>query len=174
MRWEWDDSGDNRVADLWRMREELSRSGRVVYAKWYRGRATFFSKEVFTAFLALLGSARLRAQELEGSAREILALLEMDSPLSTKQIKEATGLRGRAMERDYERAMKALWSRLLVVGFGEVDDGAFPSLAVGSTKVLCEDLWNKSMELTRDEAAEKIAQVLPKSSLFLRQLSKIV
>src|SRR5205809_926272 len=57
MRWEWDTGGDHRVADLWRLREELSRSGKVVYAKWYRGRATFFSKQVFTWMLALLESS---------------------------------------------------------------------------------------------------------------------
>src|SRR4051812_17327021 len=58
MRWEWDESGDDRVADLWHLRERLSRSGEVVYAKWFQGRATFFSREVFTAFLTLLGTAR--------------------------------------------------------------------------------------------------------------------
>lgn len=40
MHWEWDDAGDKRVADLWHLREELSRSGeRVVYTKWFQNRA---------------------------------------------------------------------------------------------------------------------------------------
>ncbi|HMN67936.1 MAG TPA: hypothetical protein PKC28_05290, partial [Bdellovibrionales bacterium] len=40
MRWEWDAGSDNRVAELWYLREELSRSRKVVYVKWYQGRAT--------------------------------------------------------------------------------------------------------------------------------------
>lgn len=54
MRWEWDESGDNRVGNLWHLRTELSTTTEVVYAKWFRGRATFFSREIFPAFLRLL------------------------------------------------------------------------------------------------------------------------
>src|SRR4051812_35309378 len=53
MRWEWDDSGDDSVADLWHLRMELSTSRKVIYTKWYKGRATFFSLPVFQALLAL-------------------------------------------------------------------------------------------------------------------------
>jgi hypothetical protein len=174
MRWEWDESGDDRVAHLWHLRTELSRSGQVVYAKWYRGRATFFSRELFMALLARLGSTREDARrELSPVAREILGVLEMDSPLSTKQIKAATDLRGRANEPRYERAMKELWSRLLVVGFGEFEDGAFPSLAVGATKLLFEDLWNDARELSPDEALAEVRLKLeasPPIGKFLRSL----
>lgn len=40
MRWEWDSNGDNRVGELWVLREELSRSGQVIYSKWYQNRAS--------------------------------------------------------------------------------------------------------------------------------------
>src|SRR5262245_39894917 len=53
MRWEWDENGDDRVSRLWHLREELSRSGRVVYGKWFRGRATFFSRDLFRALLSV-------------------------------------------------------------------------------------------------------------------------
>lgn len=55
MRWEWDEDGDNRVARLWHLRAELSTSNRVIYTKWFRGRATFFSRPVFVAMRAILG-----------------------------------------------------------------------------------------------------------------------
>ena len=66
MRWEWDDNGDDRVARLWHLREELSRSKKVVYAKWLNGRATFFSREVFAA----LPSRFERARPMDRGRRE--------------------------------------------------------------------------------------------------------
>src|SRR5262249_14218922 len=109
MRWEWDESGDDRVTRLWHLRADLSVSNRVIYTKWFRGRATFFSRPVFTALRAILGSELA----LSPIAREILEVLKMDSPLSTKALKRATDLQGRLNEGRYERAMRELWSRLL-------------------------------------------------------------
>ncbi len=171
MRWEWDDEGDSRVADLWHLKTELSSSRKVVYAKWYQGRATFFSREVFTWVLAALG-APIAGRAMSGETRQILELLEQDSPLSTKQLKAATELRGRALEGIYSRALKALWQKGLIVGFGEVDDGAFPSLAVGATQVIFEDLWAEARELGQTEAWGALEQKLGTKSLFLKQLKK--
>jgi hypothetical protein len=80
MKWEWDENGDNRVADLWQLRTKLSCCNQVVYSKWFQGRATFFSRSVFTAIL------RMRAMEpvLSRQAEEILQFLIEDSPISTK------------------------------------------------------------------------------------------
>ncbi|MBX3033239.1 MAG: hypothetical protein KF865_04880 [Bdellovibrionaceae bacterium] len=143
MRWEWDQDGDDRVARLWVLREELSRSGEVVYSKWFRGRATFFSKE---AFVHLLRTLRSREQEanLKGEAKGLYDLLLESSPRSTKELKIESDLRGRLLEGVYQKAMKQLFEAGLVVGWGEVDEGAFPSLATGATRVLFEDLWEKA------------------------------
>lgn len=72
MRWEWDENGDDRVAKLWHLRRELAESKRVIYSKWYRGRATLFSKEMFK-FLWV--ATRPRREGIRGEAREILDLL---------------------------------------------------------------------------------------------------
>lgn len=179
MRWEWDQEGDDRVARLWQLREALSRSGQVVYAKWYRGRATFFSRDVFAAMLSLLGSSSERggrgeARGLSAGARRLLGLLEMDSPLSTKELKALADMRGKAYEPAYEKALKELWASLRAVGYGERDDGAFPSLLVGATKNLFEDLWESSKELSADEAWAVIRAKVPGESLFLKQLGKML
>jgi hypothetical protein len=168
MRWEWDDDGDDRVAKLWHLRAELSASSKVVYAKWFRGRATFFSREVFTALLAAFGKPPYLSRE----ARSLLDALSLDSPLSTKQLKRATELTGRLNEPTYERAMKELWSRFLIVGFGEVDDGAFPSLAVGATQVIFEDLVEASRAIRPEEAWAMLESKLA-GTLFLKQARKI-
>lgn len=144
MRWEWDSGGDNRVAELWHLREQLSRSGKVVYGKWFKGRATFFSKEVFTALHHRFNFQEGANRDLTREAAEILSTLDDNSPLSTKQLKRAVALEGKDMESTYQRSLKSLWDRLMVVGFGEIDDGAFPSLAVGSTRHLFDDLYQKS------------------------------
>jgi hypothetical protein len=173
MRWEWDQEGDTRVADLWHLRTKLSESRKVVYAKWFRGRATFFSKEVFTALLALLQTSRAPNEGLGAESRRILDALNMDSPLSTKQLKALTELRGRALEPLYEKALKQLWSRLLIVGCGEFDDGAFPSLAIGSTSLLHEDLWDASKAISPEEASDFLAKKIPQDSPFLKQLTRL-
>ncbi len=173
MRWEWDDESDHRVADLWHLRAELSDCTKVVYAKWYRGRATFFSRELFTALLALLNRPTRSRRELSENGRKIFDCLLMDSPLSPRVIKKMTELQGKLLESTYEKAIKELWSKLLIVGFGEIQDGAFPSLAVGATEVLFEDLWRASRRMNVEEASEVVKKVLGDQSLFLKPLHKL-
>ncbi len=140
MEWSWDADADPRVAELWHLRERLARSQEVAYAKWFRGRATFFSLPVFHALLGRFARMDPFAG-LPHEASDILEILRERSPLSTKELRAAADLRGKAYEGVFTHAMKALWSRLLVVGFGEIEDGAFPSLAIGATELLFEDLW---------------------------------
>ncbi len=173
MRWEWDASGDNRVSDMWMLMKRLSDTKQVVYTKWYQGRATFFSRELFKALLAHVKATGDLSGGLSRNAREILETLELDSPLSTKQLKKLTDLQGRDNEPAYNRAMKELFSKFLIVGFGEVDDGAFPSLAVGATKLLYEDLWVESRKLDPQEASRSVENYFPSGSAIRRYLDKI-
>ena len=178
MRWEWDSDGDDRVPMIWRLREILSRSGKVVYSKWYRGRATFFSRELFTQLLAATGAYKKYSNlaqntgDLSRNAITILEVLEMDSPLSTKELKATTEMKGKYNEKAYTKALKELWDRFLIVGYGEKDDGAFPSLLIGSTKNLFEDLWSESADIDADIALGRIKELLPADSLFLKQFLK--
>jgi hypothetical protein len=165
MKWEWDENGDDRVAQLWRLREQLSLSNEVIYSKWFRGRATFFSKEVFAAILKLTNPEPHPEQVLSQDARNVLQALEMDSPLSTKQLKRAVDLQGRFNEVTYTRALKELWNRLLIVAYGEVDEGTFPSLALGATRVLFEELYRSARSMKSDKA-EQIVNRLPEDSQF--------
>jgi len=173
MRWEWDESGDNRVGNLWHLRCQLSTTRKTVYAKWFRGRATLFSLKVFPDILRALNPDGARG--LSTTAGSILRILEAESPISTKELKRMTGLKGRANEAAYEKALKELWSRLLIVGFGEVDDGAFPSLAVGATQVLFESLWEKafSEELAPSQALARAQKALGEKNLFYKQLCRL-
>jgi hypothetical protein len=143
MSWDWDDDGaDARVVDLWHLRAKLAASSSVVYSKWYRNRATFFSRDAFAGMLGcLVRAARRLERTINPDAADILALLDESSPRSTKELRREVDLTGRLGERRWNVALRELWSRLLVVGAGEVADGAFPSLAVGSTRLMFEDIW---------------------------------
>jgi hypothetical protein len=171
MRWEWDQEGDTRVHDLWHLREHLARSMKVVYSKWYQGRATFFSRDVFRAMLA----TRLRDADphhgLPPTSQRLLEVLEDDSPVSTKELKRRAELQGRANEAAFTRGMGALWTRLLAVGAGEVDDGAFPSLAVGATPLMFEDLWLAAGQLRAEDTA-LLERTFARAPLFGRAFQK--
>lgn len=171
MRWDWDEGADPRVVELWHLRERLSQTSDVAYAKWFRGRATFFSIPVFHALLAELAAAGDLLAGLPRAAHDILDLLRDRSPLSTKEIRRAADLRGKANERMYEHAMKALATRLLVVGWGEVADGAFPSLAVGATELLHEDVWLARKDAPADGKA-KLASVMASSPALAKEVAR--
>jgi hypothetical protein len=165
MIWEWDEDGEEGLANLWHLMKRLSDCRKVIYSKWYQGRATFFSIELFTALLALQNAEAPRTP-LSETAQTILETLEMDSPLSTKEIKIRTELRGKFNEPLYNKAMKELFRRFLIVAFGEVDDGAFPSLAVGATRTLFEGIWKDSQKLGAKEAGEILDKYMPEGSKF--------
>jgi hypothetical protein len=170
MRWDWDETADPRVPALWHLREELARSREVVYSKWLGERATFLSRALFTAMLA---SQRAVGADLEAGlapdALEMLRLLESDSPLSTKQLRRDAGLTGRIAEAAFRDGLKQLFHRMLAVGYGEVDDGAFPSLAIGATRTLFEELWDEAAALDPGSARERVRALLPEGSPFARQ-----
>lgn len=172
MRWEWDDSGDSRVADLWHLREELSRSKQVVYAKWYQGRATFFSRDLFVPLLATLNRVT-QDRRLPSEAKQVLEVLEMDSPLSSKVLRRRSELEGKDLESTYQKALKELWNRLRIVGFGEIDDGAFPSLAIGATQLLFEDLWRDALKRQSSPAGE-FRERLASASPFLKHYDRLL
>ena len=180
MKWTWDADADPRVAELWHLRERLARSSDVAYAKWFRGRATFFSLPVFRAMLGELDKAGDLFSGLPHEANEILERLRELSPRSTKELRallnprslrSTPSLRGKQFESLFAHAMKALWTRLLIVGTGEVPDGAFPSLAVAASEMMFEDLWN-ARDHVPDDAREKLESVMASCPAFDRELAR--
>jgi hypothetical protein len=172
MYWDWDESGDNRVFDMWSLMKRLSESGEVVYSKWYQGRATFFSKELFTALIRLSFNTFSNPSVLSRHAREILEVLEQDSPLSTKKLKLICELQGKDNARIYDKAVKELFTGFLIVGYGEVDDGAFPSLAVAATRTIFEELYLNAQSMPEAKAQAIVDRYMPESGLFRKYFEK--
>jgi hypothetical protein len=171
MAWAWDEDADPRVAEVWHLRARLAESSDVAYAKWFRGRATFFSLPVFHALLGRIDAAGDMMAGLPHEANELLERLREVSPRSTKELRAEVGLRGKQLESLFTHAMKALWARLLVVGTGEVADGAFPSLAVSATEMMFEDLWNSRRSVPAS-ADQKLDEVLARSPAFAKELAR--
>ncbi|MCC6138770.1 MAG: hypothetical protein IT287_09065, partial [Bdellovibrionaceae bacterium] len=174
MRWEWNEHGDDKVGALWGLMKRLSESRSVVYSKWFQGRATFFSRELFTSMLCVLQQYGNLPETLTRTSRVILEILENDSPLSTKQLKKLAELQGKDNEAEYNRSLKELFAKQLIVAFGEVHDGAFPSLAIGATRFLYEDLWEEAKKLSPQKAQKTVEELLPTGSKTRRYLDKIL
>jgi len=167
MRWAWDQGADGRVVHLWHLRERLASSRAAVYAKWFRGRAVFLSRPLFVAMLAAARTpSRDALHALSRESLELLSLLEDDSPQSSKTLRREAGLTGRHNEAVWTRALRALWERLLIVGTGEVEDGAFPSLAIGSTRLIFEELWDEAQAGPNDAQRALLSRAFPPDSAF--------
>lgn len=174
MRWAWDQGADTRVVHLWHLRERLASSRAAVYAKWYKGRAVFFSRPVFVAMLAAAQATRRSAlASLSRESLELLSLLEDDSPQSSKTLRREAGLTGRHNEALWNRALRELWERLLIVGTGEVEDGAFPSLAIGATRLIFEDLWDEAQAGPSADQQALLSRVLPPEGGFGKHWQRI-
>lgn len=168
MRWEWSESGDDKVVQLWHLRRVLAESHRLIYSKWYRRRATLFSEELFKKLWVYFQPER---EKILGEAREILDLLEMESPLSTKQIRRGADLTGRDNEKRFVTAMRELWRTFAIVGVGEIDDGAFPSLAHAATRTVFEDLCIAAEKQFTFEQAQRALDTEITDKTFRRALN---
>jgi hypothetical protein len=73
----------------------------------------------------------------------------------------------------FTAAMKVLWSRLLIVGTGEVEDGAFPSLAVAATELQFEDIWN-ARHKPPAAAVKRLDEVLARAPAYARELDAAI
>src|SRR4029434_2014623 len=106
MVWDWNDEGDEHVWKMWQMMKRLSDCREVVYTKWYQGRATFFSHAVFAAMISASVAHQRPRYQLSETARVLFEVLENNSPLSTRKLKEFAGLQGRENEAAYNRGLK--------------------------------------------------------------------
>ncbi len=151
---------------------ELAVSKRVVYSKWLGGRATFFSRDLFRSMLALRRAGGDLHARLSRPARTLLDVLSDDSPQGTGSAPRECESRRRGERGEYTRAMRVLWERLLVVGVGEREEGGFPSLAVGATELLFEDLWNAAAIVGKGDA-ETVARFELSSPSFARTWQRL-
>jgi hypothetical protein len=143
MNWSWDSEADPRISQLWADREDLASQKLAVYTKYFRDRATFFSKPYF---VSLLREHRPWTKKpSDRLSRWLLDSLLDNTPQSTKMLKRRwRSLDGSAPNGNWDRSLKTLFRGLWIVGLGEEDDGAFPSLRLGATELAWEELWQEA------------------------------
>lgn len=173
MNWDWSEDGDNRVGTLWHLRSKLATSNEVVYSKWFKSRATFFSSELFTALVSLVSKRSLEELKLNEDSVTILSALNDDSPIASKELKRICELEGKENNSRFEKAIKQLWLKFLIVGYGEIEEGGFPSLAVGSSKLLFEDIWDDSKNITDLERRQVVSKYFNVRTEFFSQYFKL-
>ena len=59
------------------------------------------------------------------------------------------------------------------MGYGEIDDGAFPSLAMGATRILFEDLWDEAQSRNPAEATAHVRAAFAASPKLLRHFEQV-
>ena len=174
MHWDWSEHADRRIEKMWHLKDELCERCDVVYAKWFRGRATFFSKQIFPAFLRVLGTTQFEEVLSSRDGDAIYQQLLDNSPQTPSMLKEAVEMESKHNRARFDKAMNVLWKKLYIVGTGEVDEGQFPALAAGATRHIFEDLWNEAEEMSLTTAQEVISGCLPPESLFLKFLQRLL
>jgi hypothetical protein len=94
MVWDWNEDGDMRVAEMWQLIKLLSDSSEVVYSKWYQGRATFFSRELFASMLAVRRRTFDPRRGLSSTAKTLLEVLENQFAAFNEGVKACRGPAG--------------------------------------------------------------------------------
>lgn len=175
MNWKWETADESGLTDLWNLKTELSTSKKVVYTKWYQDKATFISAELFCALFKVLNSdlRNESRRSLSKTSLCILNQLEADSPISSKELKKMVSKIEKRTDVSLDKAMKELWTRLLIVAYGEFKDGSFPSLGIAATETVFEDLWIEANKMSDKSAMTIIERYLPKELLFRKHLEKI-
>ena len=134
---------DKYCEKIWHWKDELPRSRRAFYAKYFKGRGTFISLGLLAHFLAANQTPAApgdhecfyAAGRISHDARTIWAALEQHGPLATLELRHACKMDSQAGNARFKRAMLQLQRLLLVVHFGAEQETA--AWASGRFELTC-------------------------------------
>jgi len=121
---------------VWDWKDQLPRRRRAFYAKYFRARGTFISRQQLPSFLAMREAAVAPEEHerfyaggrISADARAIWETLEREGPLATLELRHACQMETTAGNIRYKRAMLDLQRSLIVSHFGaEQETGAWAS-----------------------------------------------
>ncbi len=145
---------------VWRWKDDLPRRRRAFYAKYFRGRGTFISREQLPNFLAMRETAcapgdHARFYEegrIRGDARVIWEELEKHGPLATLELRHACKMDSKPGNVRFKRAILDLQRLLVAVHSGaeqetaawasgryELTWRAFPQETASAQRILPEE-----------------------------------
>ncbi len=138
MRWEWDESADKGVVKLWWLKNEVARTQKVLYGRFFSNRPVLVSLAEAQRILK-----SLKSQPLSPLAREILLRLEDNSPQTKRMIgRELRGDGWEPTRAEFERALLELQRNFKIVSLGdsEREKGPMPSSEYAALALLFPNL----------------------------------
>jgi len=162
---------------IWRWKDELPRSRKAFYGKYFRGRGTFISLDHLPNFLAMNEAAvspadheRFYAEgRIRGDARAIWESLEKYGPLATLELRHTSKMDTKAGNVRFKRAILDLQRLLIAVHSGtEQETEAWAS---GRYDLVCRAFPKEtamareiSSESARKNLASKFLEVRPQAT----------
>jgi len=138
MKWEWDDSADNRVVKLWWLKNEIAQTQKVLYGRFFGNRPVLVSKSETRRTLKTL-----EKKPLTSLAREILSRLEDNSPQTKRMLGRELRAEGwEPTKSEFERSLIDLQKNFLIVSLGdsEREKGPMPSSEYAALSLIFPDL----------------------------------
>ena len=104
---------DPEASLTWVLKDEIIKRGKVYYAKLARGRATFVAPRMIPYFHAVWGVRRAEEERrLSRHARAILRVLRREWEMSTSDLRDESGVKGRPA---FSRGMDELQAAMIVI-----------------------------------------------------------
>ena len=134
---------DQYARKVWEWKDELPRKRRGLYAKYFKGRGSFLSRDMLPHFLAMHDTAvepgdydsLYAAGRIRDDARAVWEALAEHAPLATLELRHACKMETTTGNVRFKRAMLDLQRLLLVVHFGAEQETA--AWASGRFELTC-------------------------------------
>jgi hypothetical protein len=152
---------DHAIGMTWRLKDELTARRAVYYGKVIAGRPAFIAPRMLPAFLRLRAERTSYLAMFRGGALSLCAKLVMDAlrrrPVAaTRELRLATGCSRPGKRAEFDRAMKELQEKFLVLKIEERYD---PFTYIWSTlSYQWRDALDEARKLRRAEAAYRIVR----------------
>jgi hypothetical protein len=123
---------DRYVEMLWKWKDILPQRKRAYYAKYFRGRGTFISRDLLPSFLAMRETAVEPSDHehfyaegrIREDARAIWEAIAENGPLATLELRNICKMDSKAGNVRFKRAVADLQCMLVVVHFGTEQETA--------------------------------------------------
>ena len=152
---------DHAIGMTWRLKDVLTAKGAVYYGKALAGRPAFIAPEILPAFLKLRASrtpylSSFRRGELGLCAKLVMDALRRRPVAATAELKVATGYARASRRAEFDRAMKELQEKFMVL---KVEERYEPFTYVWSTLGhRWGDALARAHTLRRGEAAYQLVK----------------
>lgn len=123
--WVWDEYGDSKVVKLWWLKNDIARSKKVLYGRFFSNQPVFVSLDRAEEF-----KAKIKPKAKTKLESYILENLELNSPQTLRMLKRQARHDGvEFLRSEWQRALVSLQKQFLISSLGdsERESGPMPS-----------------------------------------------